>query len=290
MLNLLITGSRGFVGSAVQAHLANDPAFCVSTLSVRGDSWRDHDFSQYDSILHAAGIAHVISDGSMDAQYDAVNHRLAAEIAAKARVEGVKHFVFLSSMTVFGAAAPVGVRRTIAADTPPAPANAYGQSKLDAENAIRALESDSFRAAILRPPMIYGPGCKGNYVTLAKLAQRLPIFPEFENHRSMLYVENLAELIRLILLRHDCGTFHPQDEADRSVSEIVREICAAHGKTMRFSRGLAPLVRLAGGVGIVRRAFGDMAYEPAMSAYPENYRLYPFSEAIRRTEENSPWK
>jgi len=289
LLNLLITGSSGFVGGAVQARLKDDPAFCVSTLSVRGTGWRDHDFSRYDSILHAAGIAHVIADGSMDAQYDAVNHRLTAEIAAKAKAEGVKQFIFLSSMIVFGTASPAGVRRMISPDTPPAPTGAYGKSKLDAENAIRALESESFRAAILRPPTVYGPGCKGNYVTLSKLARRLPFFPEFENHRSMIYVENLAELIRLILLRQDRGTFHPQDETDRSVSGIVREICAVHGKTMHFSRALAPLVCLAGRAGIVRRAFGDMVYDPAMSGYPENYRLYSFSEAIRRTEEHSSW-
>jgi len=289
VLNLLITGSGSFVGNAVRAHLAGNPDFSVTMLSVRGDEWRDHDFSRYDAVLHAAGIAHVMTDDSMDAEYDAVNHRLTAEIARAAKNAGVKQFVFLSSMIVYGAAAPVGRRRTITADTVPAPVNAYGKSKLDAENALRALEDESFRVAVLRPPMIYGPGCRGNYNTLVKLARKLPVFPEFVNRRSMLYVENLAELARLILMNGDRGVFHPQDEAPRSVSEIVREVCAAHGRRMPMLRALAPMVRLAGGVGMVRRAFGDMVYDPAMSEYSENYRIVGFSEAIRRTEEANPW-
>jgi UDP-glucose 4-epimerase len=175
-------------------------------------------------------------------------------------------------------------------DTPPAPVNAYGKSKLDAEIALRALEDDTFRVAAVRPPMVYGKGCKGNYNTLAALARKLPVFPEFDNRRSMIYVENLAELIRLIALRFDRGIFHPQDASAKSVTDIVRQICAVHQKPMRFLKILAPLVRLAGRGGIVRRAFGDMVYEQSMSDYPENYRIVGFEEAIRRTEGGSSWR
>lgn len=290
MHELLITGGHGFIGGAVQARLKKvSPEIHCTALSLRGDDWKRADLSAYDAVLHCAGIAHVDPDPSLSGQYDAVNHRLTAEFAAKARSEGVRHFVFLSSMIVFGEAAPAGVRRVISPQTPTAPVNAYGQSKLDAENALRALERPDFAVAILRPPMVYGPGCKGNYNALVGLARRLPVFPEFENHRSTLYVENLAELIRRILLCRASGTFHPRDAAPRSVSEIVREICAAHGKTMHFSRALAPMVRLAGRRGLVRRAFGDMVYDPSMADFPEDYRLFDFSEAIRRTEAAKPW-
>lgn len=290
MPELLITGGHSFIGGAVQARLRTaSPEIHFTTLSLRDDGWKTADLSAYDAILHCAGIAHVDPSPSLNEQYDAVNHRLTVEFAVKARAEGVRHFVFLSSMIVFGEAAPAGMRRVIAPDTPTAPINAYGKSKLDAENALRTLERDDFAVTILRPPMVYGPGCKGNYNTLVRLARRLPVFPEFENHRSMLYVENLAELIRLVLLRRASGTFHPRDAAPRSVSEIVREICAAHGKTMRFSRALAPVVRLAGQRGLVRRAFGDMVYDSSMTDFPEDYRLFDFSEAIRRTEAAKPW-
>lgn len=284
MRKLLITGAHSFIGGAVLNRLSGSDEISAAAVSVRDDAWRQMDFSGYDSILHAAGIAHVSPDPSLDGQYRAVNTRLTADLAAKAKADGVKQFIFLSSMIVFGEAAPAGVRRVITPETAPAPVHTYGQSKLDAEKALRELESDDFRVAILRPPMVYGAGCKGNYNTLARLAARLPIFPEFENARSMLYVENLAELIRLLVTDQASGTFHPRDAQPRSVTEIVREICRCRGKRMRFTRALSPLVRIAGRKGIVRRAFGDMVYSPDMADYPRNYRIVSFGEAIRRTE------
>ena len=290
MPELLITGGHSFIGGAVRAWMEEaSPEFHCTAVSLRGDGWKAMDFSRYDAVLHCAGIAHVSPDPSLAEQYDLVNHRLTAELAAKAKSDGVKQFIFLSSMIVFGEAAPAGTRRTISPDTPPSPANAYGQSKLDAENALHALADDAFRVAILRPPMVYGGGCRGNYNTLVSLARKLPVFPEFENRRSMLYVENLAELIRRIALDRAAGTFHPSDGAPRSVTDIVRAICAAHGKNMHFARALAPLVRLTGRGGIVRRAFGDMAYAPTMPDYPGDYRRFGFEEAIRRTEAARPW-
>ena len=286
---LLITGASGFVGGALQTYLFGFPDFHVHTLSVRGTDWQSHDFSQYDAIVHAAGIAHILSDASMDAQYHAINFELTRTLAEKARAQGVKQFVFLSSMIVFGEAAPAGVRCTITPDTVPVPVHAYGQSKLDAENALRALETPDFRVAILRPPMIYGPGCKGNYNTLVRLARKLPVFPEFQNRRSMLYIGNLTEMLRLVLEDGVSGTFHPCDGEPKSVTEIVAAICLAHGKHMHFLRMLSPFVRLLGGKGLVRRAFGDMVYDSSMPDFPKNYQRYTFEQAIAETEGCERW-
>lgn len=290
MLKLLITGANGFIANAVLDSLKDSDEIEATAISVRGDGWKKLSFSGYDSILHTAGVAHVDPDPSLADQYEKINHQLTVEVAKKAKAEGVGQFIFLSSIIVFGEAARAGKRQTITTKTRPSPANAYGRSKLDAETDLRRLASDRFRVAILRPPMVYGKGCKGNYNNLVKLAQRLPVFPEFYNNRSMLYVENLAELIRLIVLRRDKGTFHPQDLVPRSVTEIVHEICHVHGKKMRFLRILSPLVRLAGFRGLVRRAFGDMAYSRTISEYPENYRIIGFQEAIRRTEGDTKWQ
>lgn len=290
MLKLLITGANGFIANAVLNHLKDSNEIEATAISVRGDDWKALDFSKYDSILHTAGVAHVDPDPSLADQYEKINHQLTVEVARKAKAEGVGQFIFLSSIIVFGEATRAGSHEKIAGRCRPAPANAYGQSKLDAEIDLRKLKSDFFRVAIIRPPMVYGKGCKGNYNTLVKLAQKLPVFPEFYNNRSMLYVENLAELIRLIVLRRDKGTYHPQDLVPRSVTEIVHEICHVHGKRMRFSRLLALPVLLLGFRGTVRRAFGDMAYGRAMSDYPENYRIVGFQEAIRRTEGDSKWQ
>lgn len=284
MLKLLITGTDSFIGNAVRDRANQSGTILAETLSVRGDRWKSADFSGYDSILHAAGIAHVSPDPSMTEQYQNINHLLTAQLAARAKAQGVRQFIFLSSIIVFGDAAPVGVRRVIRPDTVPAPSNAYGQSKLDAENALRALEDERFRVVILRLPMVYGPGCRGNYNLLSRLAIRLPFFPLFENQRSMLYVENLAALIPLLMQDNASGIYYPRDTHPRSVPEIVRAICLARGQRVRFSRALAWGVRACRGLGLVRRAFGDMAYSQDMPDYPGHYREVDFPEAIRRTE------
>ncbi|MBO1915018.1 NAD-dependent epimerase/dehydratase family protein, partial [Microvirga sp. 3-52] len=83
--------------------------------------------------------------------------------------------------------------------TTPAPSNFYGDSKLQAENQIKSLNEDSFKVVILRPPMIYGKGSKGNYPKLAKAARKLPVFPNIDNQRSMLHIDNLCEFMKLMI-------------------------------------------------------------------------------------------
>lgn len=285
MTELLLTGASGFIGSSLRL----PEEIRVTPLSVRGDAWKSMDFSRFDAIVHAAGIAHVSPNPDMAGTYHAVNCVRTLEIAEKAKREGVELFVFLSSIIVFGAPTAAGTHAPIAPDTPPRPENAYGQSKLDAENGLRALETDAFRVAILRLPMIYGRGCKGNYTRLAALSRKCPVFPKFDNRRSMLYIENLSALIGQIALDRPSGTYHPRDGKPRSTSEIARAICACHGKRCVQTRLLAPAVRLMGGRGIVRRAFGDQEYAPEMPDYPSNYRLFDFESAIRRTEGDEKW-
>lgn len=285
MIEVLITGRSGFIARAVEGRLAEFPeVYRAATVSVRGGEWRERGFAGCDAVVHTAGIAHVSPDPALADEYRRVNRDLTLEIARRARADGVKQFIFLSSMIVYGDAPPAGVRRIIQRDTPPNPANAYGQSKLDAERGLMALADDHFQVAILRPPMVYGRGCRGNYNALSRMARRLPVFPAFENRRSVLYVGNLAECIRLILEDGGGGLYFPQDEKIVSVPEMVDAIARVHGRRMRFLRCLNPWVRLLGRRGLARRAFGDMAYDPGMSAAPGNYRLYDLEASIRETE------
>ena len=226
---MLIAGEGSFIGTAVGKRLAEFPdGYSATAIDMRGDSWRAFDFAGFDSVVHVAGIAHVSPKPAMRALYERVNRDLAIEAAARAKEAGVRQFIFLSSSIVFGDAAPAGKDFEIAPDTPPAPSNAYGQSKLDAEIGIRALEGDSFRAAILRPMMVFGAGCRGNYTQLARFADRFPLFPDFPNRRGTVYIEHLAELIRLLIDRGCGGTFHAQD-AVVSTSDFVRAIARARG-------------------------------------------------------------
>lgn len=287
MIELLLTGASGFIGSNVRAQMPD--SIRVTPLSVRNDDWRNADFSRFDAVLHAAGIAHVLDGSMMGEAYHEVNCVRTLEIAEKAKKAGVGLFVFLSSIIVFGAPTPAGVHAPITPQTAPNPENAYGKSKLDAENGLRAMEADSFRVAILRLPMVYGRGCKGNYTRLASLARKCPLFPAFDNRRSMLYIENLTSLIAKIVFDCPSGTYHPRDGVSRSTGEIARAICAAHGKKCVQTRLLAPAVRLMGKGGIVRRAFGDQEYASDMPDYPANYRAFDFESAIRKTEGDEKW-
>ena len=149
---------------------------------------------------------------------------------------------------------------------------------------LRTLEGEGFRVAVVRPPMVYGRGCKGNYNALSAMARKLPAFPRFENRRSVLYVENLAECLRLLIDGGAGGLYFPQDARVVSTAQIVAQIARARGRRIALLRGLNPLVRLLGRRGMARRAFGDLVYDPAMSTLPEGYRRFDFESSIRRTE------
>jgi len=285
MINVLVTGRTSFIGNAVIDRLSEFPdSFSARRASVRDDAWRETGFKGIDAVLHAAGIAHIKPDPSLEAEYMRVNRDLAIEVAERAKADGVRHFIFLSSIIVYGDAAPAGKTKIIGPDTPAAPSGAYGRSKLEAEKGILALADENFRVSVIRPPMVYGKGCKGNYNTLSALARKMPVFPAFNNRRSVLYVGNLAECIRIILEKKLDGLFFPQEEKTVSTAELVSRIARAHGRKIHFLRCLNPLVKLAGQKGVVRRAFGDLAYDPGMSVLPGNYRIYDPDTSIRLTE------
>ncbi len=285
MRRVLIAGQNSFIGGALEKRLADFPGeYAVHALGMHGDGWKAFDFSGYDAVVHVAGIAHISPKPKMRPLYEAVNRDLAIACARRAKEMGVSQFIFLSSSAVFGEAAPAGEERAIAPDAPPAPANAYAASKLAAERGICALADDSFRAAILRPMMVFGRGCRGNYRLLSTFVGRFALFPDFPNRRGAVYVEHLAELIRLLVDSGGGGFFHPQDSAC-STADFVRAIAAARGRRMAFPRAFNPLIRLLGRAGIVRRAFGGFYYREDMADCGLAYRALPFQACIERTED-----
>ena len=289
MKNVLITGAGSYVGEWVKAHLLQwQERYQVQTLDMIGDGWRETDFSGFDVVFHVAAIVHQPKSKDDPAQaelYDRVNHRLAVETAQKAKDAGVKQFVFMSSESVYGLSAAVGSTVIITKDTPLNPTDNYGVSKKKAEEGIQSLASEHFRIAVLRPPMIYGKGCKGNYQTLAKLARMMPCFPWVENRRSMLYIENFAEFVRLIIDNEDSGIFCPQDAEYVNTADMVSLIAHANGKNMILVKGFAWAVKLTRYVtGLADKAFGSLCYDKDLSAYPQNYCLKTLPEAILATE------
>ena len=285
MKKLLITGAHSYVGDAVADYLRD--TWAVDTLSMHGDGWKQADFSGYDAIFHVAGIVHLTGEKAKQAEslYHQVNTTLAIETAKKAKAEGVGQFVFMSTASVYGENGSLKSPKVITSQTPLAPVNAYGISKLNAETGLRELEDESFRVAILRPPMIYGKNCRGNYQTLSKLARKLPVFPKVNNQRSMLYIGNLAEFVRLVLENNDRGIFCPQDSETVNTSRMVALIAEAHGKKMVLIPGtLWALKGLSRLTPLVDKAFGSLSYAPELSQYPQNYCLWDLPQAIKETE------
>ena len=289
MKRILITGANSYIGTSFENYIAKfGDNYQVDTIDMIGDGWKNISFRGYDTVFHVAGIAHS-DNGNISAEkaklYYEVNTKLTVWTALKAKQEGVKQFIFMSSAIVYGDSAPIGVPKIITKDTPANPSNHYANSKLKAENCLRKLESDTFKIVILRPPMIYGKGSKGNYPLMSKLAQKLPFFPYVDNCRSMLYIENLCEFVRLMIENEERGTFWPQNAEYSNTSEMVRMIAAQHGKRIVLIKGVTiPLCMIGLTTGIVDKAFGNLAYEQSMSNYPENYRVAGLRRSILLTE------
>ena len=296
---VLITGAGSYIGQSFLDYAKKyyPENFEIDELDMLEDSWRECDFSNYDIVYHVAGIAHAdvgnVSEETKE-KYYAVNTDLTVEVAQKAKAEKVKEFIFMSSMIVYGESAPYGKKKVIDEHTVPAPANFYGDSKLQADVAVRELADDSFKVIVLRPPMIYGRGSKGNYPVLAKLAKKLPAFPDVDNERSMLYIENLCEFLCQVMLvremKQNATVLIPQNAEWTNTSAMVEEIAKVNGKTIVTMKILKPAVAIGSMIpgkigGMTNKAFGNNCYDRNVSSYNGvNYQLTPFKVSIMQTE------
>lgn len=280
MKKILITGQNSYVGNSFEKWLKGHPGqYKIDKISLRDDSWKVNDFTGYDTVLHTAGIAHRQETKENKEIYYKVNRDLAYEVAKKAKDDGVSQFVFLSSMSVYGKETGF-----ITINTEPKPKSNYGKSKLEAEKLIKSLGNEGYKVAILRPPMIYGKGCKGNYVQLSRLAVKLPLFPKINNKRSMIFTDNLSELIRKIIDKNECGLYFPQNEEYVCTSELVKLIAEYHRKGIILTKLFNPIISLFK-ISILNKVFGDLVYDKSMSIEKEmEYRLVNFKESVESTE------
>lgn len=295
MKKILITGENSYIGTSFEKYMTQFPdEYQVDTISVIGDAWQKFDFTPYDTIFHVAGIAHAdvgkVSEEGKKLYYT-VNRDLTIAVAEKfkeaaEKTKQTKQFIFMSSIIVYGEKTSVNKKRIITKDTQPTPSSFYGDSKWQAEKGLAKLPSDWFKITVLRPPMIYGPGSKGNYPQLAKLAMKLPVFPDVKNERSMLFVGNLTIFLKKLIDENLDGVFLPQNNEVVRTSLLVKEIAAAHGKNIILFSWLNWAVKLLGFVpgkigGLANKAFGNLVVE---SNYPNNNFL-SMAKSIEFTEQ-----
>ena len=286
---VLITGQGSYIGTAVERWLLKyKDHYQVDTLDMQDETWRDTDFSQYDVVYHVAGIAHADVGNVTEEQkqlYYKVNTDLTIEVVERARQAKVKQFIFMSSMIVYS-----GCKENfITSETEPCPLNFYGDSKWRADQKIQEMDAENFKVVVLRPPMIYGKGSKGNYPQLAKLASKLPVFPIVKNQRSMLHIDNLCQFVKLMIDNEEHGVFFPQNGEYSNTSDMVQMIAEVKGHRIIMIPFVGIFIKLLEKVpgkigGLTIKAFGNSSYDMSMSEYKENYRVNSLRKSIVLTE------
>jgi nucleoside-diphosphate-sugar epimerase len=256
MMTVLLTGASGFVGNAVlntaqrrglnirpvyrslDSVMGQPAAVLVPALDNTAD-WSQA-LSGVDVVIHTAARAHVMREEALEplAEYRRVNVEGTLNLARQAAAAGVRRFVFISSIKVNGEATEPG--RPFTADNTQAPEDAYAQSKAEAETQLKQLaQQTGMELAIIRPPLIYGPGVKGNLASLISWVRRglpLPLGAVTHNRRSLVGLDNLADLI-LVCTAHPKAahqTFLVSDGEDLSTTDLLGKISKALGQPARL--------------------------------------------------------
>lgn len=266
---LLVTGSTGFIGRALCAHLKGrhrDFREALRSQRPQGDAdtvgdrvvvgelsgatdWQPA-LAGISHVVHLAGLAHVMgASGSAAARFRMVNTEATARLAQQAAAAGVGRFVYVSSVKAVADASATPLTE----ETPARPCDAYGISKLDAETALREVAAGSaMEVVVLRPPLVYGPAVGANFLRLLRLVDRgLPLpLGAVRNRRSLIYVANLVDAMMCCLDAPAAANqvFFVSDGEGLSTPQLIRAIAAALGRRPRLLPVPLPLLRAAAGL------------------------------------------
>lgn len=285
-MNILVVGKTSFVGQTVAAYFAKIvPAPRVDAISVRGEDWRKQDFSGYDAVIFTAALVHR-PDITDPREYEKINTVLPWEFACHVKAQGVKQFVYLSTVSVYQAQRTLPRAFVIDENTPLKPASVYGQSKLAGEERLRGVEGDGFHVSVIRSTYVYGKDCRGHHIaTQLKLTRMLLLMPKVfrDVPMGMVYCDNLAHLCWLVVNSNCSGTYAAQDKEPLSTYEIMKIMAGEKG----WKRPGVPcnaLFRLFSGLSPMRRIYGGVVYSEALAACPlGEYRLVSPREGIKRS-------
>lgn len=222
-MNILITGSSGYVGSHFIRRYGSK--YSCEPFSLQTASLESVDFSTIDAVVHCAALVHQKISFPQN-EYDAINADYPYLLAKKAKKIGVRHFIFMSTVAVYQESPLINE------DSPCIPTTPYGLSKLKAEKLLQSLSDENFIVSILRSPMVYGPNAPGNIASLSKLIRILPILPfgGINNNRTFVGIDNLCALIDAILKKPLNGVFLAADNTSLSTTQLIRLIAAAMNK------------------------------------------------------------
>lgn len=281
-MNILITGEKGYISSNLYEYLqSTGSGWHISRKSVRNNDITNLALEKVDILIHPAAIVHKKETLKTEESYYHINTELTRQLALKAKLQGVKQFIFFSTMAVYGI-----FEGEINENSTLNPQTYYGKSKLAAEKVLLELQDENFKVVIIRPPMVYGPNCPGNYALLSKLSRKTIIFPKVKNKRSMIFINNLMEFVYQIIINNESGIFHPQDPQFINTSLMVREISSINNRKIYFSKlGAQVLKGLIGNKLIYKKVLGNLYYNEKLSEFKDNsYQKYKLGQAIEITE------
>ena len=286
-MNILVTGKNSYIGESIKNHLTR-LGHIVSEVDTIGDEWKNIDYSLYDSVVHVAAIVHDDAKTASKELFYKVNTALPFEIAKLAKSNGVKQFVFISTMAVYGVEKSLNKSESMVSfDTPLNPVSLYGESKLQAERLLKTIESEDFVVSCVRPPNVYGPKCRGNYINLfGKLSKLLFVCPcaYTDVSQSMLYIDNLSELVRLVIENRSSGVYMPQDDHIPNMVDIIEGIRKAYNKKTIRSKFLGKCMKLFSKVSIVNKIYGGVCYDRKLSdCFDNEYQIVPFEKGLELT-------
>jgi len=228
-MNVLLTGSRGFIGSYFQKHYARK--YTIQPFSFLKDDLNALHVKEIDVVIHLSALVHQMS-GASDEAYERVNVKQTLELALKAKESGVKQFIFMSTVKVYGEESDVPYSEISLCH----PQDAYGRTKLKAEQELQKLTSEDFSVSIIRTPIVYGYGVKANIKNLVTLVANVSLLPfgNIHNKRSFTYVGNLCAMIDKIIEKKKRGIFLAGDDKSLSTTRLIELIALNQKKKVFF--------------------------------------------------------
>lgn len=226
---LMITGASGFIGTNfIERYKEKYNIVPVDLLKIKPE---EIEFKDVDTVLHLAALVHQMN-GAPREKYFEVNTELTRKIAEVAKKNNVKHFVFYSTVAVYGTHGSLNEKLILTKESKVNPKTPYAQSKWKAEKILENSKSNNFKISILRPPMVYGENCPGNMKRLEKLVRVLPILPfgNDENKRTLVHIDKLLEITKEVIDKEISGIIIPKNDEEMSIREIVEEIIKKEDK------------------------------------------------------------